>query len=424
MSDAELLATKSRTRRALALAALIALVGAVAAIAIGVPYCVPPVVPTEQARAAEPPATEASDGRASILFVGDTYFGESYSLGPRRYGLLQKRGYGYPFARLRALLQSADQVVANLEAPLSASRASPLEPHKQYVHCGAPDPSAAALAAAGIDVVSLANNHAMDLLERGLEDTTAALSAHGIAFFGAGRSLAEAARPYRHELRVGTHRFRLAVISAFERDWPHWHMGFYAHHRRAGAYGLWARTIARQIRALKAAEPELFVVVFPHWGPNYAWRTAEQARLGRAMIDAGADLVVGHGAHVFQEVERYGGRWILYGIGNFAFLSPGRYGKRDIHPYGMPVRLELSDRGDELAMTLALYFVASDNRKTRFRPHLLDGEDFERAARTLLDGGELEPAARAALREAARRKRDAVGPYLALDLGQPATPPR
>ena len=101
---------------------------------------------------------------------------------------MQKLGYDYPFEQVRTVLRQAQIVFGNLEGPLTDGGA-PM-PDKKYVFRSPPDQIAPALARAGFNVVSLANNHSMDYGVQGLEDTRAALEKNGIQPVGAGRNLA------------------------------------------------------------------------------------------------------------------------------------------------------------------------------------------------------------------------------------------
>jgi hypothetical protein len=400
--------------------AALAAVAACVALAVGAAFVGSPSGTALGELPNEPlPATGARAGteRPSVLFVGDVAFAESYfaAYGPADF--LDRRGYAYPWQSLRALLGSADLVVANLETPLTGLRRSPLDGRKSYVHWGDPERTSEALALARVGVVSLANNHAMDFLEPGLRDTRRALAARGIVAVGAGASLREAARPYRHELRVGRHLLRLGLLAFRERRWQDFALGAYASGGLAGVYGPSTKTVTEQIRALRLADPRQWLVAFPHWGENYTPRTAEQTALGHALVEAGASLVVGHGAHVLQPVERYKDRWLLYGLGNFAFLSSGRFAGRDVLPYGMAARIELRDEPDGVGMTAKLYFIHSDNLVTGYQPRLLDDAELAEAVALLLQSGEIDPAVREGLAAAARLERDAVGAHLSIELG-------
>jgi poly-gamma-glutamate capsule biosynthesis protein CapA/YwtB (metallophosphatase superfamily) len=382
------------------------------------PMLLPPAgEPLAEATDHAVPVIQGRAGRASVLFVGDTHFGESYSAGSGR-NASEQQVYVRPLARLQELLRSADLVIANLETPLTRRKFAPLGYLKRYVHWGDPELSAHALRRAGIEAVSLANNHAYDALGPGLVDTRAALRSRGIASFGAGSTLAEAARAYRCELRFGRRRLRLAVIGTFERQWDDLFYGVYATSSAGGTYPLAARTISGQIRALKREDADLFVVAFPHWGRNYAWRSPGQAALAEVMLEAGADLVVGHGAHLFQQVELREGRVVLYGLGNFVFLSPGRYASRKKHPWSLAARLDFTQRDGAAFVEMALYFLASDNRQTHYQPRVLEGDEFDRAAALLLEQSPIDPEARSQLRDIARIDRDRAGAHVRLTLGR------
>jgi poly-gamma-glutamate capsule biosynthesis protein CapA/YwtB (metallophosphatase superfamily) len=373
------------------------------------------------ATVAPPQARVSKAERASVLLVGDTHFGESYHARTSDGSEPLARGYDYVLEGVRPLAGTADLLILNLETPLTHRTDSPLRWMKRWVHWGNPDQSAEAMRQLGVSAASLANNHAFDQLAAGLDDTVVALTSRGIAAFGAGRNLEQAARPYTAELAVGKHRVHLVVLSAFERTWNDWLTGAYATSTGAGTYPLAARTLTSQIRAIKRADSASFLVVFPHWGSNYGWRSSAQSALGRAMLDAGADIVIGQGAHLLQEIEPYHGRLIVYGLGNFVFLSPGRYRERGLHPYSMAVRLDFTEQGTKLLLSTAFYFLDSDNLTTDYHPHVVGGADFERAERVLLTGGKLSRPLPGEFRRRIRRERDAVGEYLRLELGTVAT---
>ena len=101
-----------------------------------------------------------------------------------------------------------------------------------------------------------------------------------------------------------------------------------------------------------------------------------QADLGRALIDAGADLVIGHGSHALQEIEHYRGRWIIYSLGNFVFNSPGRYKAEDFPPYSLMAMLELRREGEEWAYAIRLYPIFSDNRISDYHPRPVTKSEF------------------------------------------------
>jgi cyanophycin synthetase len=367
--------------------------------------------------AAAPVTVSGSNARTSLLLVGDTAFGESYT-GSRGQVLLNEYGYDRPLSRLKSLVSSADYAIANLETPLSGPTWSPFQLVKDYVHWAYPEPSADALRNAGVNAVALANNHAYDQLGAGLTRTFEALKAKGIAGFGAGSNLETAAQPLRLNLSVGKKTVPVAVLSVLARRWIDFYAGAYATSTGGGAYLLALSTITEQIRALRQANPKLFLIVFPHWGRNYAWCSPDQVATAHALIDAGASTVIGHGAHVFQEAEIWHDHLILYSLGNFVFLSPGRYTTKDVHPWSLATRLDFSEQDSGVGLAARIYFLASDNRATGYQPHLLRRQAFDRAARLLLKGGTLPPGSHEKLAAKTKEGRDEVGQHLRIELGR------
>ncbi len=392
---------------------------------IGVSWLARPMLlPTSGRRLAAMPlgrTLRTQPGHASILFGGDTHFGESYFAPSDAPSVLGGHSYEPAVALLRPLAATADAVIVNLETPLTVRTDSPLRRIKRWVHWGDPVRTADVLRGLGVRAVSLANNHAFDGLAAGLADTETALTRRGIDFFGAGATLAQAARPYRLDLAFGRQTVRLCVLGTLRRTWRDWARGAYATSTGPGTFSLAKSTLTAQIRAIKAADPTLFVVAFPHWGDNYAWRSPEQSRLGRALLDAGADLVLGHGAHVFQEIEPYRHRLILHGLGNFVFLSPGRY--QNIHPWSLAARLDFTEQDRTVRLAVVMYFLASDNRATGYQPQVLGGEAFQRARRLLLEGGTLDARLRQELGQMVTTGQDAGGEFLRIDIGPVGEPP-
>lgn len=317
------------------------------------------------------PSVSAPARQHRVLIGGDTDFAESYSFNDegRRTTATAKYGYSHSLAMLAPLMRRAQHTVLNLETVFTRKR--DLDgPKKEYRHWSDGERAGRQLRRHGVDAVSLANNHTLDYGARGLNDTFKALEKNGIQGFGAGSNEDEAAEPYIFSIpsQQGQPR-RVAIFGMFEYrhsyDTRH---GFYAEEDQAGANRLDIDALARQIRRQRREDPSLFVIAFPHWGGNYSWRTEEQAEMGRAMIEAGADMVIGHHGHCMQEVEPYRGKWILYGIGNFMFNSPGRFDRSpDILPYGLAVEL-IFDTGTAAYPDIHLYPILSDNQVTRYQP--------------------------------------------------------
>jgi poly-gamma-glutamate capsule biosynthesis protein CapA/YwtB (metallophosphatase superfamily) len=258
--------------------------------------------PAEPAAAAKP----AKSGVLELTFVGDVIFG--------RY-----RGSGYdpipeddhdPFAEIAADLK-ADVVVGNLETPIV--RDLPMDsPIGSRFRFGASLEHAKLLVAAGFSAMSLANNHWYDQRREGVESSPLLLQEIGILPLGAARMAQQVFR-----------------VETLEKNG--WKIGFCAITTRTNAPVREGgpvlpflatqdipETIAPVLQAARA-EHDLLVVMI-HWGDEYAEEPAfVQVKAAHAMIDAGADMVIGHHPHVLQAVERYGKGLIAYSMGNFLF---------------------------------------------------------------------------------------------------------
>lgn len=163
--------------------------------------------------------------------------------------------------------------------------------------------------------VCLANNHMMDYGEMGLEHTIALLDEKKILHTGAGKNLVEAKKAF--ELNAGNTKITVLNFGWDEEE------TVTAKKDSAGCAPRFSKLILSEIAAWKKkkAEDEKLVVCI-HWG--YEYNRLPQpldVKLGHAMIDAGADLVIGHHPHVMQPKEIYNGKRIYYSMGDFYFSS-------------------------------------------------------------------------------------------------------
>jgi hypothetical protein len=314
----------------------------------------------------------AHEHELSILFLGDTSFGENYLDGESE-NILEIEGYYHSLENFFEILSHAEAVIANLETPFTNRSESPLEDEKDYIHWSGEVEGLDAFIEHNMDTFALANNHLMDYGEAGLEDTLAIMEKWGMTGFGAGLSAEEAAQPYVEVFNTGHESITLAVISGFEYSSTYEDYGFYASEEAGGANLLDPETITQQTQELRATYPNVFVVVFPHWGSNYVDEDEDQQELAHALIEAGANLVIGHGAHKIQGIEEYEGSWIIYSLGNFMFNSPGRYDKLNVDPYSMIASLALD--GHE-GYQLELYPIVTNNLETNYQSRFVTKEEF------------------------------------------------
>ena len=273
----------------------------------------PPAIPVPAPSSTAAPTTEpgsrsaaprpSPDDRLTLAFGGDVHFA-------RQLAPLLRGGKG--LAELRPHLAGADLAMVNLETAIT-DRGTPAP--KTYVFRSAPA-ALDVLADAGVDVVSMANNHAVDYGAVGLQDTLDARDASALPVVGLGRDEADADGPAVLTVRGR----RVAVLGATQvPDWTARTQG--ARGDRPGvALGGDPARLARAVRA--ARERSDVVVVYLHWGTDYtSCPDAAQRRTARALASAGADVVVGTHAHQVQGGGWLGRTYVGYGLGNFVWYS-------------------------------------------------------------------------------------------------------
>ena len=216
-----------------------------------------------------------------------------------------------------ARLSSADLTVGNLESTLSRLGA----PRQGGDSFGADPRVRRGLRLAGFDVLSLANNHTGDYGPASLVETVRRVRAVGIVPVGAGADLAEAREPAvveRNGVSFGVVAFdAIGETPAARAERP----GAFRLRMQPRTGPLVAADLERVLDTVRELRSRVDVVmVLPHWGTQYTTRTvADQRRVGRALVDAGADIVVGGHPHWVQGVELRRGAPIAYSLGNFVF---------------------------------------------------------------------------------------------------------
>ncbi len=290
----------------------------------------PPQAPTPPSgtRSEAPAATPPAAARAPIAFaaVGDVMLGSSFP--DETGGLLPPDDGKGLLAEVTPLLAAADVAFANLEGPLldagSSEKCARSKPGRCYAF-RVPTRYGKHLRAAGVDVVSLANNHMGDFGAAGRSSTRATLDALGIRYAGAP---GEAAHLEVRGTRVAIVAFATSAGLNDVRDLPE---------------------AARIVAQAKAAAD--LVVVSVHGGAEGADRQhvppgreeflgedrGDLRAFARTVVAAGADLVIGHGPHVVRGMEVLRGRLVAYSLGNFA-----TYGGMNLSgPNGLTLVLEV-----------------------------------------------------------------------------------
>jgi poly-gamma-glutamate capsule biosynthesis protein CapA/YwtB (metallophosphatase superfamily) len=243
----------------------------------------------------------AADATARVAFAGDVH-GE----GPVRD--LLDRGEN-PLAAMADRLQAADLVAVNLETPV-AHPGTGTPQSKQYVFLADVE-LLDALARSGVDVVNLANNHALDHGPEALLETIDHARQAGLTPVGAGANAAEAYRPAYFRVRNRT----IAVLGLSRVVPPGWA----ATATKAGVASAYdERTTMQAIRSAKAQADD--VVVMIHWGVELARCPGDDiVGLAHRLHQAGATVVAGHHPHVLQGISNGDEGVTAFSLGNFVW---------------------------------------------------------------------------------------------------------
>jgi Bacterial capsule synthesis protein PGA_cap len=267
---------------------------------VGTPAAPTPVAGSRPV--ATPSAPLTPDSPVTLAFGGDVHFEGRLS------ALLTPDG----LSALRGVLGTADVAVVNLETAITDRG---VEQPKIY-HFRTSPAALVTLQNAGVDAVSLANNHAVDYGADGLADTLAAQAASPVPMIGIGPDAAHAFAPATFDVR-GT---KVAVIASSQVNDYTVH-AYPATDTKPGIAGNLDNTrLLAAVRAARAAYD--VVVVFLHWGSDYtSCPDGAQTSTAATLAAAGADVVVGGHAHRVQGAGWLGRTYVDYGLGNFVWLN-------------------------------------------------------------------------------------------------------
>lgn len=255
-------------------------------------------------------------GRVELMFAGDVMMGRRFEKPLWRSSpLIRPAARASDMAALLApmadYLRMADVASVNLETVLATSE-PPAKAPKSVTFFSHPD-TAAALKDAGVDYVTLGNNHVYDYLDAGMQSTIATLDAAGLLHSGAGRSEEEALKAARFD--IGGQKYSmLGFVGWAGRMSPNQ----VAETEKGGAAHGTAGNITRALQS-EVADDRIAIVQY-HGSREYSDAPTKLSRTRlRNAVDAGADLVVGHHPHVTHGLEIYHGKLIAYSLGNFVF---------------------------------------------------------------------------------------------------------
>ncbi len=259
--------------------------------------------------AAAAPTGQHPASDVTLAFAGDVHFA----------GRVRPRLRSHPrdvLGPIGAVLARADIAMINLESAVTDGGT----PEPKEFHFRAPPAALTALAAAGVDVVTMANNHGVDYGPAGLADTLAAARTPLVSVIGIGADAAQAYAPYLTNVR-GTRVAILAASQVSDRTAAVWAAG------QTSPGIATAFAIDRLLAAVQAARARAdLVVVYLHWGAEgQACPTSAQLFLARRLTGAGADAVVGTHAHLLLGAGWLGRGYVAYGLGNFLWWRDNAY---------------------------------------------------------------------------------------------------
>lgn len=248
-------------------------------------------------------------------------------------------GLSFPLENVRSVFEADDLTIVNFEGTLTNTRSAT----KNTYSFAAPPEYVQALSANGVEAVSLENNHVMDHGEQGYADTCEALSGAGILYSG---HLGSSILTTDTGVKIG-----MLSYQTFNGNYPK----IYA-------------ALEGDIAALREQGCQLVIVSY-HWGEEKDYIPNErQVPLGRATIDAGADLVLGHHSHRMNPVEVYKGKYICYSLGNFSFAGNIRPDDMDTFIFQQRFRVAADGSVSDAGMRIIPCSISSQEKVNDFKP--------------------------------------------------------
>lgn len=259
---------------------------------------------------------------------------------------LQNNDYGYFFRNVKDIFEADDLTIVNLETTLTTADK---KAEKKFRFKA--DPSYVQILKEGdIEVVSIANNHTMDYLEKGYEDTLATLEKAEIGYFG-----------YEHKYITDVRGIQVGILG----------------------YTYWENSnqqkdkIKQAISDLREEGADIVIVMY-HWGIERDYKPYNvQIDMAHFTIDSGADLVLGSHPHVLQGIEEYKGKHIIYSLGNFSFGGNKNPSDKDsmviVYKFNLKNGELISQENEIIPCS-----ISSVKERNNYQPTPLEGKEKER----------------------------------------------
>lgn len=271
-------------------------------------------------------------------------------------------GLSFPMENVADLFAADDMTIVNFEGTLTTTKSATSNTYS----FAAPPEYVQVLTSGNIEAVSLENNHIMDHGEAGYADTCQTLENNGIVYSG---HLGSAI--YTTDTGVS--------------------IGMLSYQTFNGNYPVIYDAIEGDIAALRSAGCQLVIVSY-HWGEEKDYLPNErQVPLGRATIDAGADLVIGHHSHRINPIEEYNGKYICYSLGNFSFAGNIKPDDMDTFIFQQRFRVYPDGRAQNEGFRIVPCSISSQESVNDFKPTPKEGEAAQAVVDRLLElGAKLE----------------------------------
>ena len=264
-------------------------------------------------------------------------------------------GLSFPLENVRAIFECDDMTLVNFEGTLTTAKSAT----KNTYSFAAPPEYVQVLTSGDVEAVSLENNHVMDHGKAGYEDTCQTLAGAGILYSGHLGSCI-----YTTDTGVS--------------------IGMLSYQTFNGNYTNIYNSIESDIKALRDAGCPIVIVSY-HWGEEKDYVPNErQVPLGRATIDAGADLVIGHHSHRMNPIEEYKGKYICYSLGNFSFAGNTRPDDMDTFIFQQRFRVTADGAAQNEGFRIIPCSISSQENVNDFKPTPKEGDAVDKVVQRLL----------------------------------------
>lgn len=230
--------------------------------------------------------------------------------------------FRFPFFFVADYLKKADILFGNLESVISDKEGEKFKKTGSVqVYFKAKPEAIEGLVYADFDIVSVANNHALDYGRIAFEDSLKRLKDAGIEYIGGGFNEKEVFSVKIQEIKGTKIGFLSYTYPRFDGQYIPWK----ATENKSGVAVIEIKEIEKIKKDIREAKKKVDILIISlHWGKEYILEPEpEKISLARSFIDAGADLIIGHHPHTLQPIEKYKNGWIAYSLGNFVFDMTG-----------------------------------------------------------------------------------------------------